>query len=141
MKKLLFALIVTLALAVGCNGGGSGMPSTEMNVLLPPHIQRIMAEVNELAGAKVYVVDYRDDDHTLWLWLDNNTMDGPCDYVAVMGIIDKDKDKYKVLDMINKEVAAWVNSDDPCALGYIMYEDYLAEMQAYKDSLQPKDGI
>jgi hypothetical protein len=130
MKKFLFALIITLALALGCVGT-LPTPVNPVAVRQPAYIERIVKIINNMEGPNIAIIDYRNDGNTLWVWIDNLGQPGDCDYVVVLGIIDMDRDLYEGLATINNR-----NADDPCAKGYSEYEEYRIIMDN-----QPKDGI
>jgi hypothetical protein len=133
MKKFLLALCLSLVLALGCVGT---LPTTAEPVAIkqPAYIERIVKIINNMEGPPIAIIDYRCDDNTLWLWIDNLGMPGDCDYVVILGILDMDNDGYEGLARIDKQ-----NADDPCALGYTEYEEYLRIIEVNKQ--QPKQGI
>jgi hypothetical protein len=129
MKKFLIAMLAAAVLMLGCTGG---LP-TSSDVVLPAHIQRIENIANELPGTNIKIIDYRDDGSTIWSWVDNPGMPESCDYVVVLGIVDKSTDSYIELFVFNVETAA-----NPCQDAYKEYDKYLVVMEQRK---LPKKGI
>jgi hypothetical protein len=124
MKKfiihLLAAAVLMMGLTVGCPGV---MPVTE--TVLPAHIQRIENLVNEIDGPYLNIVDYRDTESTVWVWVDNYGQEGDCNFVVVLGVINKDTDEYVGLLGFNEQ-----NSPDPCGSGYQAFADYEKQVEA-----------
>jgi hypothetical protein len=120
MKKFLIAMLATAVLMMGCV---SGMSVTE--TVLPAHIQRIENIVNETSESYMNFVDYRDTDATVWIWVDNYAQPGKCNFVVVLGVIDKATDKYVALLGFNE-----MNSPDPCGSGYQAFNEYEIQLEA-----------
>jgi hypothetical protein len=137
MKKFLFAAIVVLGIALAALMGCAGNvePVADRTLNLPPHIERMMKKSDTLPNDTITLRDYRDDGSTLWMWIDKGSVPGTCDYVVIFGILDKDKDRYKVLGIISPK-----NSTNPCSTAYREYEAY-SKAKATLKKTQPKDGI
>jgi hypothetical protein len=105
-------------------GSVSAMPVPETDIVLPAHIQRIENEVNTLNGPYLNIVDYRDTDSTVWVWVDNTGQPGTCNFVVVLGVVNKATDEYVALLGFNE-----LNSPDPCGSGYQAFDEYTIELQ------------
>ncbi len=117
MHKFLITIII-IAFFIGC-AGMKPIESTEL--VLPAHLQRLEDNINKDYEQKtIFFVDYREDERVIWIWIDNKTMELECDYVVVLGIVNKEADKYNVLGIIN-----WKTADHVCEYAYIQYEKYL----------------
>jgi hypothetical protein len=102
------------------------MPPTEMDNPLPAHIQRIENIVNDdTDGPYFNFVDYRDTDSTVWIWVDNYDQPGDCNFVIVLGVVNKDTDDYVALLGFTER-----NSPDPCGSGYQAFEEYKRQVEA-----------
>jgi hypothetical protein len=123
MKKFLAALFATAIIIAGC---AIAMPPTEMDNPLPAHIQRIENIVNDdTDGPYFNFVDYRDTDSTVWIWVDNYDQPGDCNFVIVLGVVNKDTDDYVALLGFTER-----NSPDPCGSGYQAFEEYKRQVEA-----------
>jgi hypothetical protein len=124
MKKFLIAVLAAAVLMLGSTLGFANMPTGG----LPAHIQRMENIVNENSVSYLNFVDYRDTDSTVWIWVDNTGQPGKCNFVVVLGVIDKATDKYVGLLGFNE-----MNSPDPCGSGYQSFNEYI---KAYEAALQ-----
>jgi hypothetical protein len=129
MKKFLIAFLTAAILMFGVSSGNANLPTGE----LPAHIQRMENIVNnESDGPYLNFVDYRDTDATVWIWVDNTGQPGLCNFVVVLGVIDKTTDKYVPLMGFNE-----MNTPDPCGSGYQAFTEYVEQVEA----LRKKRGI
>jgi hypothetical protein len=126
MKKFLIAMLAAAVLMIGISSGNANLPTGE----LPAHIQRIENIVNKTSGSYLNFVDYRDTDSTVWVWVDNTGQPGDCNFVVVLGVINKDTDEYVPLLGFNEQ-----NSPDPCGSGYQTFDEYVEQMEAVRRKL------
>jgi hypothetical protein len=66
----------------------------------------------------------------VWVWVDNLDQPGMCNFVVVLGVIDKATDKYVPLLGFNKG-----NSPDPCWAGYEAFDEYEIQLEAARKKL------
>lgn len=134
MKKFIIAIIAALLLS-GC----AAMPP-KTDIVLPGYLQRLEARVNNNPGDKIKIVDFRVDEYTTWIWIDNFSMPGSCDYVILGENIDLSKDHMRFVHIFNTETVS--PGTDPCIDAYGAYEDYLEAKEATEaQNPQPKEGI
>jgi hypothetical protein len=138
IKRFLLALVLGVFLATGC---ASVQPVADNGPEMPPHVQRIQDKSNDNlasqgAGVSITIKRWEDDGHTLWLWIDNSAQPEPCDYVVVLGIVDKATDQYRVLTIFN-------NKAIPAACSYaeVKYQEYLVLMKKAREDEKKKGGI
>jgi hypothetical protein len=125
MKKFLIAVLAAVVLMVGC----ISTPATA-DLALPAHIQRIENIVNETDGPYLNFVDYRDTDATVWVWVDNAGQPGTCNFVVVLGVVNKDTDDYVALLGFNE-----MNSPDPCGTGYQAFDEYVIQVESGREKM------
>ena len=96
---------------------------TNLQVVKPDYIQRMEGD-----RSTIEIIRYENDGKTLWVWVDNKTMAPTCDYVVVVGIINIDKDEFKMLSIYN---TAGGSSDgpDPCGRASKDYDEYIKVMK------------
>ena len=123
MRKLLIAAMLAAALMFGCATIPVGQP-----VVRPEYIERLELKTNSQGDPNVTVtiIDWRNDGHTLWVWVDNSSMPKTCDYVVILGILDQANDNYEGLTVINKQNS---REEDPCTFGYLAYGEYLRQLE------------
>lgn len=128
MKKLLFAIMGVIALALVSCTTTLPAPTNLQIVNKPPYIQKM----EQLYP--VIITRYENDGKTLWLWVDNKIQPKDCDYVVVYKIIDLEKHLFNLLALFNSETSA-----DPCGSAAAHYEEYLSIMKEFPGSeLMPR---
>jgi len=136
VKKFLAALMLAVFLTVGC--GSASIKSDEP--VLPRHVQYIEDRSNETMknkglDAHIKIIRYEDDGHTLWLWTDHSNGPDDCDYVLVLGIVDRETNDYKVL-------AIYINQQIPNACEYAdsQYKKYREVMGQMEEEAKPESN-
>jgi hypothetical protein len=124
------------ALLVGCLGAGNKVPETR--VALPQHIQEMEDAANKIGPHSVRVVEYLEYDTVTFIFVDNSSVPGKCDYVLIIETLNEAKTRFRSLDIIN-----YSNSPNPCFDGKEYFEVVKARMQATKSKrdAQRKEGI
>ena len=136
IQKFLVALLAAALIFTGCTLGGNQTRDIP-EPARPAYIERLEEKTNNSApGPAVKIVDWRKDDVLLWVWIDNSGMEGSCDYVAILEIMDLDNDQYTGLQVINKQLSA-----DPCASGYSIYDTYVEERDRLLEEAAKKQGV
>ena len=119
MKTLIIVCFLAIAF-LGCAVNDT-IPNREM----PRWVQHIQDNIVD-----VRIVDWREDGLLAWVWCDNFDMPGDCDYVAILEIVDLDKDEYSGMYIINKDNMP--AGSDVCAGAYEIYNNYLEGVEENK---------
>ena len=119
MKKLLITLCLAVALTFGCAVAPKVTEPTRS-----PYVEFV-----EKTYKNIKIVSYKEDDLTVFMWVNDVNIPGSCDYVVVfqkMGGLDP-KTGLGHLKLITK----WDKGADayPCAYGTEMYEEYLFALE------------
>ena len=131
MKKFLICLFAAAVLMFGVSSGNADNFANPADMKLPAHLQRMEEIVNnERGGPHLSFVDYRDTDSTVWVWVDNTGQPGTCNFVVVLGVINKTTDEYVALLGFNE-----MNSPDPCGSGYQAFDEYKLELKAARERM------
>lgn len=124
MKKFFTALMVAVFIMASCSMSDKKPEAPR----LPAHVQYIEDESNrgmkeQGIDSSIKIIRYEDDGHTLWLWTDHSEGPDDCDYVLVLGIVDRDTANYKVLTIFsNKQIP------NACEYASAQYKKYLELM-------------
>ena len=110
MKTLISIMLIVFVLACA---PGTGIRERPM----PQWVQHIQDNVD------VNVIDWREDGLLAWVWIDNPDMPEGCDYVAILEIVNLDKDEYSSMYIINKDNMP--AGSDVCNDAYVIYRNYL----------------
>jgi hypothetical protein len=127
IQKLLVCLLAAAIIFMGCATGGNQTRDIPEQVEKPAYITRIENIAIEHFGVEIEIVEWRDNDITLWLFIDNKTMPGSCDYVVVYGIEDRSKDEYEFLIQFTEK-----DSADPCSLARYAHDKYIKGLDKAK---------
>ena len=92
---------------------------------MPRWVQHMQDNITD-----VQIVDWREDGLLAWVWCDNKDMPGDCDYVAILEIVDLDKNEYSSMYIINKENMP--AGSDVCNDAYVIYRNYLEGVEENK---------